>query len=92
MCASHQTCVSSCSLGPPPDRLMCTLCVVQGMYALFVSSEEMYLCIDSYSSWITRSYSQLWPSLCFSGGMHADLGMQDFRETANFLLASVRNR
>lgn len=27
---------------------------VQGMYALFVSSEEMYLCIDSYSSWITR--------------------------------------
>ncbi|CAL5218604.1 g301 [Coccomyxa viridis] len=26
----------------------------KGMYALFVSADEMYLCIDSYSSWITR--------------------------------------
>ena len=40
------------------DKLSCTLCVMQGMYALFVSADEMYLCIDSYSSWITRSVSQ----------------------------------
>ena len=40
------------------DRLICTLCVMQGMYALFVSADEMYLCIDSYSSWITRSATQ----------------------------------
>lgn len=39
-------------------KLICTLCVMQGMYALFVSADEMYLCIDSYSSWITRSVSQ----------------------------------
>ena len=34
------------------------LCFMQGMYALFVSADEMYLCIDSYSSWITRSVIQ----------------------------------
>ncbi|CAL8470099.1 g9641 [Coccomyxa elongata] len=29
----------------------------KGMYALFVNSREMYLCIDNYSAWILRSWS-----------------------------------
>ena len=27
---------------------------VQGMYALFVTSKEMYLCKDDYTSWLSR--------------------------------------
>ena len=34
--------------------LYCNDAGVQGSYALFVSSEEMYLCIDNYSSWFSR--------------------------------------
>ena len=29
--------------------------MMQGMYALFVTSREMYLCRDDYSSWLSRS-------------------------------------
>ena len=53
VCLSDHTCNVMCHR--LPDGVISTLCELQGMYALFVSSEEMYLCIDSYSSWITRS-------------------------------------
>jgi hypothetical protein len=48
----------------------------QGMYALFVTSREMYLCRDDYTSWLSRSAPgrstlYLTPPLRPSGALHA---------------------